>query len=136
MNDLLTESNDYSVVSALDGWVIEVHSSIPQVIAQYVADTLGVGIDYIVPEDLAEVIRRCVGIKHRAHGMLNLAFARLEDADYFADLADGPLSCYVRGTCFGTVAVSYISYDHVDRPGLPYGGWTESKFVKFNVEGE
>lgn len=50
--------NSYTVISNLDAWEVEVFDGIPREVAQWIADRLGVGVDYIQAVDVAELTRR------------------------------------------------------------------------------
>ena len=50
----------YVVVSARDGWEIDVERGVRPVTAQWIADVLGIGVDYITADDLPELVDRAV----------------------------------------------------------------------------
>jgi hypothetical protein len=48
----------YVVVSRKDGWEIDVERGVRPVTAQWLADVLGIGVDYITVDDLPELVER------------------------------------------------------------------------------
>ena len=50
--------NFYTVISNQDGWQVEVYDDIPVCVAQWIADALGIGVDYIQECDLADLAAR------------------------------------------------------------------------------
>jgi len=51
---------EYTVRSSKDGWVVEVYGQVPKVVAQYIADSLGAGVDYIDELIVFDLVRRSV----------------------------------------------------------------------------
>jgi hypothetical protein len=76
----------YQVVSALDGWVIDVYDDVPREAAQLIADELGVGIDYITGCDLEQVMARVAEVREAREGARRLLVAETLAGLEFVDL--------------------------------------------------
>jgi hypothetical protein len=68
----------YVVVSARDGWEIDVERGVRPVTAQWIADVLGDGIDYITADDLAEVVDRAVEARRAFASLLPAAAGEVD----------------------------------------------------------
>lgn len=105
-----------TVISTLDGWEVEVFPGVDIAVAQTIADTLGIEVDFVSPEILADLLARVEARKSKG-GMTaiserfnsgNLAELRqLQDWFGYARLT--------YGTCDALGRLQTIKADHADR---------------------